>query len=89
MTIGRAISNAPFVSSFNVNSIQKNSSCLVSKRFFSESPHEFFPRILKDYKPSTENISKEALISELKTTKVSFERVGVELRKIEYRVKSF
>lgn len=44
------------------------------KRFFSESPHAFFPRILADYKPST-NLSREQLITELKTTRVSFERV--------------
>jgi len=47
----------------------------LQKRQYSELPHDFFPRILKDYKPEDNDLSKEKLLSELKTTKDSFERV--------------
>ena len=46
-----------------------------TKRFFGETPHEFFPRVLATYKPSSTELNKEQLLSELKTSKVSFERV--------------
>ena len=46
-----------------------------TKRFFGETPHEFFPRVLATYKPTSTDLTKEQLISELKTSKVSFERV--------------
>ena len=45
------------------------------KRFFAETPHEFFPRVLATYKPTSTDLTKEQLLSELKTSKVSFERV--------------
>ena len=73
--ISRSFSAVSLLPSFYLHSAHVSNQKLVSRRFFSESPHEFFPRILKDYKPSTTELSKEALITELKSTKVSFERV--------------
>lgn len=88
-TMSRAFSTVSLLPSFYLHSAHVNIASQLPRRFFSESPHEFFPRILKDYKPSTSDLTKEALISELKSTKVSFERVLCILKCSSIRAKFF
>lgn len=61
----------------------------MQKRFFSETPHEFFPRVLMNYKPSSPQLSKDQLIAEMKTAKVSFERVETVFKFLMNRERLF